>query len=146
MFCLIRIRSDYEIQQRDVIECSEDRQKLQTLCDEYNEQQRKYILLQFSVQEWEKKISEEWKEASKFVKLEKVPNRKPDGSNNEEWEAIRKQNFEKLRAEKKIFREEYSHLKVPEELKIFFDSEFDLSNLYCTRFEVVETKNHPWRK
>lgn len=146
MFCLIRIKSDYDIHQRDIIKCSEDRQKLQTLCDEYNEQQRKYMLLQFSVQEWEKKISEDWEEACKFVKLEKIPNRKPDGSNREQWEAIQKRNIQKLQAEKKIFRADYAQLKVPEELKIFFDPEFDFESLYCTRFEVVETKNHPWRK
>lgn len=147
MFCLIRIQSDYGWSKVDIIECSEDFSDLQNKRDDYNAQKEHYLALVSQFQSWETKMLTEWQDkAYKFVELEKRPNKKPDGSNKELWNAITKRNEEKIQEARKIFCEEYVQLKIPKELWIFFNPEFDWNNLWCTRFEVVETKNHPWRK
>lgn len=147
MFCLVRIQSAYDFYKQDIIECSEDLNNLQNKRDEYNSQKEYYLTLISQFQDWETRMITEWQNrAYKFVKLEKCPNKKSDGSNKDLWNAITKKNEEKIQEARKIFCEEYVQFKVPEKLRIFFNPEFIWNTLWCTRFEVIETKNHPWRK
>src|SRR5574338_330069 len=142
MFCLVKTCQDYDIHTWNIIECSENKNDLDDKCEKYNNDVKKYQDLYDLFHQWEKFIQNEWEIAKKFVQLEKRPNRKPDGSNIKIWDEITKRNNVKLTKEYDLFKQDFINLKIPEEIKIFFNPEFNFNNLYCTKFVVVQTTNH----
>lgn len=138
-YCLIKIEVDYHIESFRIIKTSKDSNYLLDEANRLNEEVKELMRLRDDADLLKSEMVKSFDEKS--FKKQKVPNKKPDGSNLKKYKEVIRNNHDARNNAYQKHMNNFILSKVPENLKKFFDPKLSFEGLWKTKFCVEKVKD-----